>query len=101
MVGNTGFSCLIGHNKMPLSTHGKMQDYRLHGLEGLDVSQILQGESILCNTHTHLEINLIYLLISPEEHLSTPDANTTLTLKYSLRKQGKLPLILALLLIMI
>jgi hypothetical protein len=22
-------------------------------LEGLDVSQILQGESILCNAHTH------------------------------------------------
>ena len=56
-------------------------------LEELDVSQILQGESILCNTHTHLEINLTYLLISPEEHLSTPDANTTLPLKSSLRNK--------------
>jgi len=52
-------------------------------------------------THTHLDINLKYLLISPEEHLSTPDANTTFPLKYSLRKQGKLLVTLALLLIMI
>jgi hypothetical protein len=53
------------------------------------------------HTHTPLNINLTYLLISPKEHLSITDANTTLPLKYSLRKQGKLLVTFALLLIMI